>query len=70
MIEENRLDKLAAAIETGTDDGMMNFNQSLFKLVQAGKVNKEEALLKATNPQALEMNFKGIFLSEGKRILG
>jgi twitching motility protein PilT len=70
MIEENRLDKLAAAIETGTDDGMINFNQSLFKLVQEGKVSKEEALAKATNPQALEMNFKGIFLSEGKRILG
>lgn len=70
MIEENRLDKLAAAIETGTDDGMINFNQSLFKLVQEGKVSKEEALAKATNAQALEMNFKGIFLSEGKRILG
>jgi twitching motility protein PilT len=70
MIEENRIEKLAAAIETGTDDGMMNFNQSLFQLVQAGKVSKEEALAKATNPQALEMNFKGIFLSEGKRILG
>lgn len=70
MIEDNRLDKLAAAIETGTDDGMMNFNQSLFNLVKAGKVSKEEALLKASNPQALEMNFKGIFLSEGKRILG
>jgi twitching motility protein PilT len=70
MIEENRLDKLAAAIETGTDDGMINFNQSLFKLVQDGKVTKEEAMAKATNPQALEMNFKGIFLSEGKRILG
>jgi twitching motility protein PilT len=70
MIEENRLDKLAAAIETGTDDGMINFNQSLFKLVQEGKVSKEEAMSKATNPQALEMNFKGIFLSEGKRILG
>jgi hypothetical protein len=27
-------------------------------------------MAKATNPQALEMNFKGIFLSEGKRILG
>jgi len=70
MIEENRLDKLAAAIETATDEGMINFNQSLFKLVQSGKVSKEEALGKATNPQALEMNFKGIFLSEGKRILG
>ena len=70
MIEDNRLDKLGAAIETGIDDGMMNFNQSLFNLVKAGKVSKEEALLKASNPQALEMNFKGIFLSEGKRILG
>jgi len=27
LIEENRLDKLAAAIETGTEDGMINFNQ-------------------------------------------
>jgi twitching motility protein PilT len=70
MMEENRLDKLAAAIETGMDDGMINFNQSLFNLVKDGKITKEEALAKATNPQALEMNFKGIFSSEGRRILG
>jgi twitching motility protein PilT len=69
LMEENRLDKLPLAIETGTDDGMINFNQSLFQLVKAGKVTEEEALTKATNPQALEMNFKGIFLDEGKRIL-
>ncbi len=70
LIEENRLDKLPAAIETGTDDGMLNFNQSLFNLVKEGKVSEAEALGKATNPQALEMNFKGIFLDEGRRILG
>ncbi len=70
LIEENRLDKLPAAIETGTDDGMLNFNQALLALVQQGKISKEEALAKATNAQALEMNFQGIFLSEGKRILG
>jgi twitching motility protein PilT len=69
MIEENRLDKLGAAIETGTDDGMLNFNQCLFNLVKAGKVSEQEALGKASNPQALEMNFKGIFLDEGRRIL-
>ncbi len=69
LIEENRLDKLQAAIETGTDDGMLNFNQALFALVKEGKVTQEEALTKATNPQALEMNFKGIFLDEGRRIL-
>jgi twitching motility protein PilT len=70
MIEENRLDKLAAAIETGIDDGMLNFNQALFNLVKEGKISEKEALAKASNPQALEMNFKGIFLDEGRRILG
>lgn len=69
IIEENRLDKLPAAIETGADEGMLNFNQSLFNLVQEGKVSKKEALAKASNPQALEMNFQGIFLDEGRRIL-
>ena len=70
LIEENRLDKLPVAIETGQDDGMQNFNQALFKLVQEGRVSREDALAKATNAQALEMNFQGIFLTEGKRILG
>ena len=69
MMEENRLEKLPAAIETGTEDGMITFNQSLFNLVKAGKVTEKEALAKASNPQALEMNFKGIFLDEGRRIL-
>jgi len=69
LMEENRLDKLPAAIETGMDDGMINFNQALFQLVKDGKVTEKEALAKATNPQALEMNFKGIFLDEGRRIL-
>src|SRR5687767_3634412 len=70
LIEENRLDKLGAAIETGTDEGMQNFNQALFQLVKDRKITEKEALAKATNAQALEMNFKGIFLDEGRRILG
>jgi twitching motility protein PilT len=69
MLEENRLDKLTAAIETGVDDGMITFNQSLFNLVKEGKVSQKDALAKASNPQALEMNFKGIFLNEGGRIV-
>ena len=69
FIEENRLDKLFAAIETGTDEGMQTFNQALFKLVKAKLVTEEEALLKATNPEALKMNFRGIFLDESRRIL-
>src|SRR5271157_2982750 len=63
------LDTLATAIETGTEDGMINFNQALYNLVKQGQVSERKALSKATNPQALEMNFKGIFLDEGHRIL-
>ncbi len=48
---------------------MQTFNQALFNLVKEGKVSEKEALAKATNPQALEMNFKGIFLDEARRIL-
>ena len=70
MIEDNRLDKLTAAVETGSDDGMITFNQSLFNLVKSGRITEKEALSKASNPQALEMNFKGIFLNEGGRIVG
>ncbi len=69
LIEENRLDKLGAAIETGSEEGMINFNQALFQLVKDGKVSEQEALSKASNAQALEMNFRGIFLDEGRRIL-
>ncbi len=69
FIEQNALDKLAAAIETGTDEGMQTFNQALYKLVKAKLISEEEALLKATNPEALKMNFRGIFLDESRRIL-
>ncbi len=69
MLEENRLEKLGAAIETGRDDGMQNFNQALYDMVKARKITEEEALAKASNPQALDMMFKGIFLDEGRRIL-
>ena len=57
LIEENRLDKLTAAIETGSDDGMLTFNQSLFNLVKAGRVTEKEALgrLSPASVRALEL---------------
>jgi len=70
LLEDDRLETLPAAIETGSEEGMQNFNQHLLKLVQEGKVTEKEALAKASNPQALEMNLRGIFLSTGHRILG
>jgi twitching motility protein PilT len=70
LIEENRLDKLSVAVETGHDDGMQDFNKAVLDLFNAGKISKEEALAKAGNAAALEMNLKGIFLTQGSRILG
>ncbi|MCX7871715.1 MAG: type IV pilus twitching motility protein PilT [Verrucomicrobiae bacterium] len=70
LLEENRLEKISVAIETGADEGMQTFNQHLLQLVKEGKVTEEEALTKASNPEALKMNLRGIFLSEGARILG
>ena len=42
LMEENRLDKLSAAIETGTEDGMLSFNQALFQLVKDGKISRRK----------------------------
>ncbi len=69
MLEDNRLEKINAALETGADDGMQTFNQALYNLVQDRKISDREALSKATNAQALEMMFKGIFLNDSSRII-
>jgi pilus retraction protein PilT len=69
LIYENKLDKLPAAIETGMDDGMQTFNQSLLKLYNDKMITREAALEYSSNPEALKMNMQGIFLDESRRIL-
>jgi twitching motility protein PilT len=69
LLEKNKLDVLPAAIETGGDDGMQTFNQSIYNLIKSGMITQEEGMMYATNPQALRMNLQGIFLDEGRRIL-
>ena len=63
LIQEDRLEKLSAAIQGGQGDGMMNFNQCLLELVNSGRVTREDALGISDNPEGLKMNFEGIFLS-------
>ncbi|HSH94041.1 MAG TPA: PilT/PilU family type 4a pilus ATPase [Roseimicrobium sp.] len=70
LIEENRLRDLPAAIETGAEDGMKSFNKSLLDLYNSGIISKDEALAKASNPAAMEMELQGIKLSTGSRISG
>jgi twitching motility protein PilT len=64
------LSVLAAAIETGNEDGMQTFNQSIYRMIKDGAISEEDGLRFATNPESLRMNLNGIFLDEGRRILG
>lgn len=70
LLEKNKLDVLGAAIETGKEDGMQTFNQAIYKLITDGLITEKEGMRYATNPESLRMNLQGIFLDEGKRILG
>ena len=66
MIRENRLAELPSVIAGGKEDGMETFNQCLFNLVSNGLISEEDALTASDNPEALQMNFNGIFLSSQK----
>jgi Tfp pilus assembly pilus retraction ATPase PilT len=70
LILEESPDKLMIAIETGKEEGMQSFNQALYNMVKEGLVDQEVALRFASNPEALRMNLRGIFLDSGSRIVG
>ena len=70
LLQKNDLGVLAAAIETGTEDGMQTFNQSIYGLIKSGAITEKDGLAYATNPESLRMNLQGIFLDEGRRIIG
>jgi len=64
-IQEGAFDKIPAVIEAGGDIGSKSFNKDLYRLIKEGKISKGTALEVSPNPKALEMNLKGIFLSQG-----
>jgi twitching motility protein PilT len=70
LLEEGKLEKLPAAIETGKEDSMQSFNQAIYKMIKDGLITEEDGLAKASNPDQLKMNLRGIFLDESRRILG
>jgi len=69
LIRENRFEKIPLVIQSGEHDGMQTFNQSLLKLVKSKMITESEALAKSTNPDALKMNIKGIYLDEERKII-
>jgi len=69
LIHAGTLEKLPAAIELGTGDGMQTFDQALYDLARSGKITEEEALGNSPTPEALKMRFQGVVLTETRRIL-
>ncbi|MFH0797752.1 MAG: PilT/PilU family type 4a pilus ATPase [Candidatus Omnitrophota bacterium] len=64
LISEGQYEKIIRAIKSAKKEGMLDFETSLFELVNKNFITKEVALEYADNPDSLGMKFKGIFLSE------
>ncbi len=69
LIATDRLDKLPGAVELGVGEGMQTFDQALQQMTASGLITRDEAILHAGNPDSLRMAFKGVVLSESRRIL-
>ncbi len=54
LIRENRVHEIPSIIEIGLDQGMIDMNRSLARLVQNGDITVENAFTYSTNPKALE----------------
>lgn len=69
LLEQNKIEVIPEAVETGVDDGMQSFNQSVQRLITEGYITVEEGMKYASNPGALRMSLQGINLNTGRRIL-
>ena len=54
LIRENRIHEIPSVIETGLEQGMIDMNRCLARLVQNGDVSVENAFTYAVNPKGLE----------------
>jgi twitching motility protein PilT len=61
LILEGQFEKIQGLLESGVDSGTYSFNRDLYRLVKAGTISKADGLRFSPNPQALDMNLKGIF---------
>jgi twitching motility protein PilT len=69
LIADDQLDKVRGAMELGGADGMQTFDQHLAAMVKEGRIDRDEAINQAANPDMLRMAFQGVVVNEGQRIL-
>jgi len=69
LIRQEEPEKLQTVLDGGEEEGMISFNKSLYDMVKEGYIEENIALEHASNPEALKMNLKGIFLDSGRKIV-
>jgi twitching motility protein PilT len=62
LILEGQNEKIQGILDGGADSNSYSFNRDILRLIKAGKISKADGLRFSPNPQALEMNLKGIFI--------
>jgi twitching motility protein PilT len=62
LILEGQFEKIQSLLESNADTNSFSFNKDIYRLIKAGKISKADGLRFSPNPQALEMNLKGIFI--------
>ena len=62
LILEGQFEKIQGIMEGSGDSNSFSFNKDIYRLIKEGKISKAEGLRFSPNPQALDMNLKGIFV--------
>ena len=62
LILEGQFEKIQGILEGSGDSTSFSFNKDIYRLIKEGKISKAEGLRFSPNPQALDMNLKGIFV--------
>jgi len=65
IIESGEFEKISRVVDSQENELSRSFNKDLMRLVKSGMIAKSDAMAASPNPQKLEMNLKGIFLSGG-----
>jgi len=53
LIRERKISQIYSQLQTGSKDGMNTLEQCLLSLVESGKITRQEALSRASNPKAI-----------------
>ncbi|NUM33534.1 MAG: PilT/PilU family type 4a pilus ATPase [Candidatus Brocadiae bacterium] len=64
LIEQKQEIKIGEMVRAHEQEGMCDFNQSLYKLIKEGMITDKTGISISHNPEQLKMNLKGIFVSE------